>query len=279
MSSSIDAVEPLNMDTAVVPVTLCDVATLDSKAVESWETILEDFLAKDDVICPRFLQNLIVILRDDHLLSVPEKVIASLVEKWGVESIRTCTTSNDTDSTILDGPYFVQHSAIYHAWRIYEDPVGAFMCSIAPALSASNAGAGITFESLQISGIATPSRLYSEEKCERRPLSGMRFGIKDVIDVKGVVTTCGNRAYESLHGRAQESATCVERLLDAGAVIVGKTKTVQFASGETARDWIDYQASFNIRGDGYQEPGGSSAGSAAGVAAYTWLDGAIGTDS
>jgi hypothetical protein len=44
-------------------------------------------------------------------------------------------------------------------------------------------------------------------------------------------------------------------------------------------DWVDSQCSFNCRGDGYQDPGISSTGSAAALAAYEWLDVAIGTDS
>ncbi|KAF5622384.1 amidase signature domain protein [Fusarium tjaetaba] len=44
-------------------------------------------------------------------------------------------------------------------------------------------------------------------------------------------------------------------------------------------DAVDYPTAFNPRGDGYQSPAGSSSGSAAAVAAYDWLDCAIGTDT
>ena len=44
-------------------------------------------------------------------------------------------------------------------------------------------------------------------------------------------------------------------------------------------DWIDYHCPFNPRGDGYFTASGSSAGSAAGLAAYDWLEIRIGTDS
>ena len=63
-------------------------------------------------------------------------------------------------------------------------------------------------------------------------------------------------------------------------MIVGKTKTTQFADSEwPTGDWVDYHAPFNPVADGYQGTSGSSAGSAAAVAAYPWLDFAIGTDS
>jgi len=107
----------------------------------------------------------------------------------------------------------------------------------------------------------------------------MRIAIKDNIDLKGVRTSVGSRAYQALYAEKARSAACVTKLLEAGAVIVGKTKTVQFASGENARDWIDYSAPFNPRGDGYQEPGGSSTGSATAASAYDWIDATLGTDS
>jgi hypothetical protein len=52
-----------------------------------------------------------------------------------------------------------------------------------------------------------------------------------------------------------------------------------FANWEEPLEYIDYQAPWNPRGDRYQSTGGSSSGSAAALAAYDWLDIAIGTDS
>lgn len=92
-------------------------------------------------------------------------------------------------------------------------------------------------------------------------------------------TSAGCRAYEKLHGKSSTTASSVQRLIDLGAVIVGKTKTTQFASGEYPPDWVDYQCPFNPRGDGYFDTACSSAGSAVAVAAYSWLDYSIGTDS
>lgn len=58
------------------------------------------------------------------------------------------------------------------------------------------------------------------------------------------------------------------------------TKTVQFANGDRATaDWVDYHAPFDIRGDGYREPSGSSTGAGASTAAHDWLDVAIGSDT
>lgn len=48
---------------------------------------------------------------------------------------------------------------------------------------------------------------------------------------------------------------------------------------EEPADAVDFQTAFNPRGDGYQSPAGSSSGSAAAVAAYDWVDCALGTDT
>lgn len=76
-----------------------------------------------------------------------------------------------------------------------------------------------------------------------------------------------------------KTATSIQKLIDAGAEIVGKNKLSSFAAREEPTECVDYQAPFNPRGDGYQSPAGSSSGSAAAVASYDWLDFAIGTDS
>ncbi|KIP02518.1 hypothetical protein PHLGIDRAFT_79016, partial [Phlebiopsis gigantea 11061_1 CR5-6] len=69
-------------------------------------------------------------------------------------------------------------------------------------------------------------------------------------------------------------------LIDGGAVIVAKAKASQFANGETATDdWVDYHAPYNPRGEGYQDGSSSSTGSGTSVAAYPWLDYAVGSDT
>ena len=112
--------------------------------------------------------------------------------------------------------------------------------------------------------IAVPSRL-SSTKTPDRPLAGLRLGVKDIYDIDGLKTSNGNRAWYQLYPEANQTASAVQKLVDAGAVIVGKMKTSQFANGETATaDWVDYHAPFNPRGDGYLDPSSSSAGPAAG---------------
>lgn len=106
------------------------------------------------------------------------------------------------------------------------------------------------------------------------------MSLKDNIHLAGTRTTMMDRAYNELYGPESETADYAKRLLELGAVIVGKTKMCAFASAEEPTDqWIDYHCPFNPRGDGYQTPSGSTTGGGAGLAGYPWLDISVGTDS
>jgi len=127
--------------------------------------------------------------------------------------------------------------------------------------------------------IAVPSRMYYTKSAEK-PLAGVRIGIKDIYDIKGLRTSNGNRAWYWLYPPANSTAPPVQNLIDAGAIIVGKMLTSQFANGESATaDWVDYHEAFNPRGDGYQDTSSSSSGGGAGAGAYGWLDVTLGSDT
>lgn len=127
--------------------------------------------------------------------------------------------------------------------------------------------------------VAVPSRLYTTPTAVK-PLAGKRISVKDIFKVTGIKTTQNNRAWVDLYGPDDETALFVQRLIELGAVIVGKTKMHAFASAEEPTDqWIDFHAPFNPRGDEYQTPSGSTGGGAAALASYEWLDYSIGTDS
>ncbi|GAC1547247.1 MAG: amidase [Vulcanimicrobiaceae bacterium] len=89
------------------------------------------------------------------------------------------------------------------------------------------------------------------------PLRGTTLGVKDIFDVAGMPTRCGLPAGDVR--AAERDAAAVERLRAAGAVIVGKTHTTAYA-------WLDPAPTRNPH-DPARTPGGSSAGSAAAVAA------------
>ncbi len=106
------------------------------------------------------------------------------------------------------------------------------------------------------------------------PLLGAPLAIKDVLATKGIPTTAGSRILEGF--RPPYNATVVQKLADAGAVLLGKTNTDEFAMGSSTEN-SGYFTTHNPW-DLDRVPGGSSGGSAAAVAARM-APGALGTDT
>lgn len=112
---------------------------------------------------------------------------------------------------------------------------------------------------------------------EARPLLyGVPVSVKDCFDVAGTVTGCGSKFYAGLHEPATEDAWIVERLLDAGAVVMGKTHLHQLAYGITGEN-KDYGNSLQPR-DRSLLTGGSSSGATASVQEGSAMV-AVGTDT
>ena len=108
---------------------------------------------------------------------------------------------------------------------------------------------------------------------DRLPLFGIPFAVKDNIDVAGVPTTAACPAFAYM---PDETAPVVARLLDAGAVLVGKTNLDQFASG-----LVGTRSPYGVPRNPFSAahiPGGSSSGSAVAVAAGI-VSFALGTDT
>jgi len=108
---------------------------------------------------------------------------------------------------------------------------------------------------------------------ERLPLYGVPFAVKDNIDVAGLPTTaaCPGFSYEP-----GQSAATVQRLVDAGAIVVGKTNLDQFATG-----LVGVRSPYGVPRNPFDSsfvPGGSSSGSAVAVAAGL-VSFSLGTDT
>jgi Asp-tRNA(Asn)/Glu-tRNA(Gln) amidotransferase A subunit family amidase len=145
---------------------------------------------------------------------------------------QTFASGKQTPRQFLEGSL-----ALLEQW---EPRIGAFVCTNLPA-----------------------ARAAAERSTERwragRPLSpidGMPVGIKDIIETVDMPTEMGSALFSGW--RSQKDAASVRALRDAGAVIVGKTVTTEFAASEprgTRNPWHTEHT-----------PGGSSSGSAASVA-------------
>ena len=104
--------------------------------------------------------------------------------------------------------------------------------------------------------------LAQARACDRRPattpMHGVPVGVKDIINTADMPTCCGSQIYAGHY--PDEDAECIRLLRRAGAVIMGKTVTTEFAfyaPGKTANP-------HNLK----HTPGGSSSGSAAAVADF-----------
>ncbi len=108
----------------------------------------------------------------------------------------------------------------------------------------------------------------------RGPLHGIPFGLKDIYDTAGIRTTGHSKL--GLDNVPATTATAAQRLLDAGAVLLGKLATHEYASGGPSLDlpWPPARNPWNTA----HFTGGSSSGSGAAVAAG-FIPAALGTDT
>jgi aspartyl-tRNA(Asn)/glutamyl-tRNA(Gln) amidotransferase subunit A len=128
----------------------------------------------------------------------------------------------------------------------------------------------------------TPERWESQaDEADRKiragnagPLAGIPIAVKDVLCVSGVDTTAGSQILRGY--RPPYTSTAVQRLFDAGAVMIGVTNCDEFAMGSSTEN----SSYFSTRNpwDLERVPGGSSGGSAASVAAGEAII-ALGTDT
>jgi len=108
------------------------------------------------------------------------------------------------------------------------------------------------------------------------PLSGLTFAAKDLFDVAGFPTGGGNPDWERASETPARHAWAVQRLLDAGATLIGKTITDEVSLGILGENAF-FGTPANPAAPG-RVPGGSSSGSASAVAAGL-CDTALGTDT
>jgi hypothetical protein len=270
------------------------VTVISTNASAITQQLLEDtisqYLAIDDVFSKAML-GAVVITSTASEATLEESAVVYLLS-LGAELVLIDTTVSTSSTRIAKspstlklppGPYLatssldlVSFSAIY---RLYSDDHDNFLYGSYE----SNNGTGsytaldYRFPGSIFAAIPVSSRLHS--LYDTRPFAGFRVGVKDLFDMKGLKTSGGSLAWQSIVDPANVTAPALQRIVDLGGVLVGKTKPAQFASAADPWSWEDFHYPFNPRGDGYLSCSASSSGSACAVAAYDWLDYAIGTDT
>ena len=131
----------------------------------------------------------------------------------------------------------------------------------------------------------TGSAIITNAYADRRPkipgatsgaLKGLTFAAKDLFDVEGYVTGCGNPDWVRTHGAAKKTARAITCLVEAGASLEGKVHTDELAYSLNGENHF-YGTPLNPRAPD-RVPGGSSSGSASAVASGA-CDFALGTDT
>ena len=145
---------------------------------------------------------------------------------------------------LFEGPFIVKRTTgeVHAIFRLYPDThhaffEGSFHKKVVSGRLKSHSR--IRDNKKPIS-VPVPSRLYFPQ-CSEKPLSGLRFAVKDTIDLKGFHTGYGSAAYRATYPPARDHAPCIKTLLDAGAIVVGIVKTTEFAEGTDPHEWsVDY---------------------------------------
>lgn len=232
-------------------------------AKDDLEDVCRRYEEDDDVWARGFL-SLVLLLQ-------PSKMKCTTVSK-------RILTINNARAKLPAGPLAVEVSTgqVYLVAKLQHDTHLAFSSSIMPSLKTKAPFKEFVSEENVV--VPLPSRLYYP-KDPSKPLNGIRVAVKDTIALRGLRTSFGSKAWSDTYPAEETTAPCIQNLVDNGAVIVGKVKTTEFAEGVSAHEWLHSVCPYNPRGDGQQEASSSSTGSASAVAAYEWLDVAVGTDT
>ncbi|KAF2160587.1 hypothetical protein M409DRAFT_70333 [Zasmidium cellare ATCC 36951] len=251
--------------------------------------LFDSLVHEDDVSEPEFRNILLFCGSAEGSIELP-KSLEQHIHRLGLQyhvvevnddSHRKRDSGDMADVAIPGGAYLWANRRLQPVFRLYEDKQSCLVhYLLRPAGERQHKQLQLTGRNVQSFYAAVPSRIPDLVKSQSsKPFAGKRVLVKDVFDIHGIRTTLCDRAYYDMSSPAPETAPAIQMLIDQGAELVGTTKLSSMISWEEPSECMDYSAPFNPRGDNYQSPAGSSSGSAAAVAAYEWLDYAIGTDS
>lgn len=152
-------------------------------------------------------------------------------------------------------------AALHEGYRVGDFDPGQIVDEVLHRIT-EHADPALWIHRIPDSDLRAAAAALADRPMDAMPLYGVPFAVKDNIDVAGMPTTaaCPDFAYI-----ATETAPAVQRLLDAGALLVGKTNLDQFATG-----LVGVRSPYGVCRNALDPscvPGGSSAGSAVAVAA------------
>lgn len=198
-----------------------------SMNTDQLEAIIADFSKTDDVFSSSFLSVVAISDRSSQLLEDAEQYLDAMGAM-----VLYCSDRNLSNPS---GPYLFHPSGkITKVYRLYRDHNFAFETPVTETLNGSYVPitGSVETDANGALSIAVPSRLYYPPPSNAKPLSGKRLVVKDNYDLKGVRTVAGSRAIRELNEPAGENAPSMQKLIDLGAVVIGKVKTTQVALGE-----------------------------------------------
>jgi Asp-tRNA(Asn)/Glu-tRNA(Gln) amidotransferase A subunit family amidase len=256
---------------------------------EDLTALVTKYLDSDDVLSESFLQAVYVSTTCTSGATLDTSAVGGLTSLGCAIVLASPIFSEFHVMTVegLDqlepGPYVASltdsGASLSLVYRLYEDRYRTFIFGAYPSPhdESTYQPFPVNVAKYQDPLIPVPSKIYSWS--DPRPFAGLRIAIKDLYDIKGLQTAGGSRAWASITPVAGASAPAIQRIVDLGGHLVGKQKTAQFASGADPWDWYDVQYPFNPRGDEWLTCSASSSGGGCSIAAYDWLDHAIGSDT
>lgn len=122
-----------------------------------------------------------------------------------------------TDFQIPQGPYLAKVNGDVHlteVYRVYRDEAQAFTSPVVHTAENTFSDLSTPVAGLNTLSIPVPSRLYTMDLPNPRPLEGHRIAVKDLFDMAGLQTGGGSRAYFNTYPAKEATAVAIQHLVD-----------------------------------------------------------------